>query len=263
MNELDRLARAFIEIASEAGAAIMPLFRGRLASELKKDRSPVTEADRRSHETIADALTHLLPGVPIISEEGASPTAFEDAEFFLVDPLDGTKEFLAGKTQFTVNLALIRRERPVAGVVYAPALEMVYFAGSRAWAAPLQPGRSLTGVPECTPLCTRPYSQGGLAAVASSSHPDPETDRFLSGLPITSYLAAGSSLKFCYVAAGQADVYPRFGPTMEWDTAAGQAVVEAAGGQVLTSTGASLRYGKFDNALVNDAFVAWGREPYA
>jgi 3'(2'), 5'-bisphosphate nucleotidase len=261
MSELDRIARAFVDIASDAGAAMMPLFGTQTRCEKKIDCSPVTEADRRAHETISTALAKAFPGVHVVSEEGPLAGPTPDAEFILVDPLDGTKEFIAGRAEFTVNIALVRADTPVAGVVYAPALETVYFAGSRAWCGHLPPGRAVDACCSVAQLSTRPYCRDNVAAVASYSHLDPATDDFLRQLSVTSRLLAGSSLKFCYVAAGLADVYPRFGPTMEWDTAAGQAIVQAAGGQVLTPSRGPLRYRKFDNGLVNDSFVVWGRLP--
>ena len=224
----------------------------------KADSSPVTEGDLAAHRTILAALTVAFPKIPVISEEGAPETkAVPETPFFLIDPLDGTKEYSSGRGEFTVNIALIELGRPVLGVVFAPALNKL-FVGERsgAWSANVDADGSIK---EKQAIRARPSPAAGLVAVASRSHRSPETDAYLNTLDVADFKAAGSSLKFCLLAAGVADVYPRFGRTMEWDTAAGQAVLEAAGGQVLTHPeGAALKYGKSQRGFDNPHFIAWG-----
>ena len=182
-----------------------------------------------------------------------------------MDPLDGTKEFIKQRTDFTVNVALIEQGRPRFGLVYAPARSLlaVTIADGEAIEAKLPPnqaGADLSSLAQ-TKLQTRQASPAGLTALVSLSHLDPDTEAFLSGLNIVARSGAGSSVKFLEIARGHADVYPRFGPTMEWDTAAGQAVLEAAGGVVVDADGAPFRYGKTDTGLRNPSFIAWGRKP--
>ncbi len=179
----------------------------------------------------------------------------------MVDPLDGTREFISRNGEFTVNIALIEKGQPIVGCVYAPAREAMYIAGATAFRAELAPGAALPPLDHLPAIRTRGYPEVGLRAVASRSHLDPATEAVLKRLPIASRQNAGSSLKFCVIAQGDADVYPRLAPTMEWDTAAGQAVLVAAGGCVLGKDGAPLVYGKAAAGLRNDGFVAWGRAP--
>lgn len=260
MTAPDDLARAFAELCSAAGAVIMEVYGSGPDVRYKADRSPVSEADERAEALILPGLHALLPGVTVIAEEAVSADGLPSvpAEFLLVDPLDGTREFLQQRGDFTVNIALVRDGAPVAGCVYAPARERLFLGGTTAATGPLAPGAPLG---DLAPAATRPYPAEGLTAVASASHLDPETREFLAGLPLADRRSAGSSLKLCLVAVGEADVYPRFGPTMEWDIAAGHAVLAAAGGQVLTPEGHPFRYGKTEAGLRNGAFVAWGREP--
>ena len=177
--------------------------------------------------------------------------------FILVDPLDGTREFIARNGEFTVNVALVERGQPIAGAVYAPALERLWFAGERAFACAAPVGADLPP-PRLGGRCALAPRPPALTALASRSHGDPATEAFLAGLPIADRRSAGSSLKFCVIAEGEGDVYPRFGPTMEWDTAAGDAVLRAAGGVVLAVEGGPLVYGKIAAGLRNGGFVAWG-----
>ena len=203
--------------------------------ELKADDSPVTKADRDAEAIILTALKGLAPDIPVVSEETAGDRhAVLGPRFFLVDPLDGTKEFIKQRTDFTVNIALIEQGRPRFGLVYAPARAFlaVTIADGEAVEAELRPnqaGAELADLAQ-TRLRVRVAPQEGLTALVSLSHLDPETESFLSGLKIKDRSGAGSSVKFLEIARGRADIYPRFGPTMEWDTAAGQAVLEAAGG---------------------------------
>jgi 3'(2'), 5'-bisphosphate nucleotidase len=263
--DLRRAAAALTDAAAKAGAAIMTHYAGPTEVELKDDASPVTSADRDSEIIILKALEALAPDIPVISEETSvnrkSPLG---PLFFLVDPLDGTKEFIKKRTDFTVNIALIEEGRPRFGLVYAPARSLlaVTVADGVAVEAELAPdaaGAELSAL-EQTRLHARAADPKGLTALVSLSHLDPDTETFLKDLNIAEQSAAGSSVKFLEIARGKADVYPRFGPTMEWDTAAGQAVLEAAGGHVFDTDGARLRYGKTENGLRNPSFIAWGRQ---
>ena len=242
-----------------AGPAILEVYaKGATAAVQKGDGSPVTEADLRGQEKILAFLAKELPEVPVVSEEDVGERAAFDpmGRFILVDPLDGTREFIARNGEFTVNVALIERGAPVAGAVFAPALGKLWVGGEGAFRAE---GIVGDAAPPDTwrPIKTRP-APAALIALASRSHLDPDTAAFLARLPIAERRSAGSSLKFCVVAEGEADVYPRFGPTMEWDTAAGHAVLLAAGGIVVTPEGSPLRYGKVGHSLRNGPFVAWG-----
>ena len=253
LHDRQRLADRFAHIAEAAGARIMAVY-GAATAEAKADGSPLTEADLAAHDAILQGLAEHCPGLPVISEEDAALAATAPSRsFILVDPLDGTREFISGNGEFTVNIALVEDGVPVAGVVFAPAL-------GRLWSGALGAGAQVRHAGDAAPrpIATRRPATGGLVAVASRSHRDAQTDAFLGGLPVAGLRSVGSSLKFCLVAEGEADVYPRFGPTMEWDTAAGQAVLEAAGGRVVTPEGAPFRYAKADGGWRNGPFVAWG-----
>ena len=257
MRDLDKIARQFAEIALEAGAAIMRARSGIGNATLKSDGSPVTAADLHANEIICDRLRSILPEIPIVSEEAAAPSTLQaDDRFILVDPLDGTKEFIQGRDEFTVNIGLIERGIPVAGAVFAPALGVLYVAGISAYRIEAAPGEKLTDSCHMRLLKARPRPALQWRAVTSRSHLDPDTQSWIDSHPVGELRAAGSSLKFCTIAEGDADVYPRLAPTMEWDTAAGDAVLRAAGGSVLDLAGAPFRYGKPDYR--NGSFVAWG-----
>lgn len=252
----DTLAR----IALAAGQEIMRIYRTDFSVERKLDNSVLTEADERAEAIILKGLAEAEPELQVIAEESVAGGHVPEHgnRFALVDPLDGTKEFVDRNGEFTVNIAIIEHGRPVMGVVYAPALQRLFVAESPsfAWQAKAAPD----GPPPAKrqPLTVRPAPAEGLTAVASKSHRSPETDAWLEKYPIAELAGAGSALKFCLVAAGEADVYPRLGRTMEWDTAAGQAVVEAAGGRVLTLDGAPLLYGKRARGYDNPHFVVYG-----
>ena len=234
-----------------AGARIMEVYARGTQAEYKSDGSPVTEADQAAEAILLPMLATEFPGVTVISEENAASHALAAQErFFLVDPLDGTKEFLRrdGKGSFTVNVALIEEGVPVFGMVYAPALDR-FFAG-QAGAGAFETAGGVTRAISVRPPAAR------LTAVASSSHRDADTNAWLEAHGVEDTVSIGSSLKFCLVAAGEADVYPRFGPTMEWDTAAGDAVLRAAGGAMTHPDGAVFGYGKAEYR--NGAFIAWG-----
>jgi len=213
-------------IALEAGAAIMRIYADGTTVRTKADSSPVTDADEEASRLILAGLAKLAPAIHAVCEETHEAGSSVDASldrFFLVDPLDGTKEFISKNGEFTVNVALIQGGRPVAGVVYAPAIERLFMG----WRE--EDGRGLAfqergGAPR-TPIHVARTSEEGAVVVASRSHRDPKTDEYLEKVRVKSFTSAGSSLKFCLVATGEADLYPRLGRTMEWDTAAGQAVL--------------------------------------
>jgi 3'(2'),5'-bisphosphate nucleotidase len=247
------------EAALAAGPAVMEVYGSGGDVGVKADGSPVTAADRRAEAIVCGHLARALHTPPIAAEEsiaaGKCPAVGE--RFLLVDPLDGTREFISRNGEFTINVALIEHGRPIAGAVYAPAIARLWFGGERAFACAAAVASGLPDRSAWRAIHVRP-APPRLVALASRSHADPETEAFLARLPIAERLARGSSLKFCVIAEGSADVYPRFGATMEWDTAAGDAVLRAAGGVVLTSSGAPLAYGKVAEGLCNPAFVAWG-----
>ena len=255
----DAVARFLAGIALAAGPAVMEEYRRHAAARAKSDGSPVTAADERAEAVIRERLSQLATPIPIVAEEAtAAGQAIEIGErFVLVDPLDGTKEFVARNGEFTINVALVEGGVPIAGAVYAPALERLWFGGEAAFACSAPVGAGLPDAASWRTLRARTAPES-LVALASRSHGDPATEAFLARLPVGARRAAGSSLKFCVIAEGEGDVYPRFGPTMEWDTAAGDAVLRAAGGVALTREGAPLLYGKFAAGLRNGAFIAWG-----
>jgi 3'(2'), 5'-bisphosphate nucleotidase len=237
-------------IAVDAGRKILDIYERGFEVDEKPDRSPVTEADRAAHELISARLTALTPDIPILSEESAS-AGFEQragwTRLWLVDPLDGTKEFISRNGEFTVNIALVENGSPVLGVVYVPVIGTSYF-GCRGQGAQKEQGAC-----EIRSINVRRYGGTCPIVVASRSHAGPEIKRFLDGVGPHDVVNMGSALKLCLVAEGTADVYPRLGPTMEWDTAAAQCVVECAGGRVTDLQGRPLAYNKPD--LHNPWFV--------
>ena len=250
---LDTLYRV-AEIARRAGAAIMTVYATDFAVETKDDSSPVTQADRLAEDIITAALrAEISADIPVVGEEAAAEGEIGGAPgplFWLVDPLDGTKEFVKRSGEFTVNIALISNGEPVLGVVHLPALDETFMAG------PMGAFRQLgTGTPVA--IAARPAPAAGLTAVVSRSHGAAEADAYLARFTVAERIGAGSSLKFCRIAEGAADIYPRFGRTMEWDTAAGQAVLNAAGGRVVRTDGTPLTYGK--PGLENPHFIAAGK----
>lgn len=262
------LLETMAELAILAGAPVLRALEQGPAARYKADLSPVTDADEAAEKIILGGLASRFPDVPTVAEEasagGFMPTCGD--LFFLVDPLDGTREFLNRSQEFTVNIALVRDGEPVAGVVYAPVLGDLWIGctipGSRIAArGHAEAGGEPPPFAQMRKIRARRRPAKGLTALVSRSHPDPNVEPFLSGLPIVARRAMGSSLKFCVLAEGEADVYPRFSRTMEWDTAAGDAVLRAAGGITLDSVGAPLRYGKAEAGFANPSFVAWGRSP--
>ncbi len=244
-------------IARAAGAAIMEVYRSDFAVTAKDDKSPVTEADVRSERIILDGLARLTPDIPVIAEEEAAAgrTPAHRERFWLVDPLDGTKEFVKRNGQFTVNIGLIENRRPVAGILFAPAIDRLYAAAE---------GRATLEVEGAAPRpihCRRPVPSS-LVVLASASHRDAEAfDAYIARFTVAEIRRSGSALKYGVLAEGEADLYPRFGRTMEWDTAAGHAILEAAGGCLTLPDGSPLDYGK--PGYDNPAAVAWSTpRPY-
>lgn len=257
-EKMQNLLYEIEEIAIHAGERIMHFYAEEISVECKEDNSPVTQADLEANAIILSALQELEPAYPIVSEEAAAIGDVAGSRYFwLVDPLDGTKSFIHREGQFTVNIALVERcGLPVLGVVYVPATDSLYAGADGAGARVKRNGEAATAI------SVRPEPEEGLYVVASKSHNSPQTDAFLEKLRVAERVPASSSVKFCLVAEGEADLYPRFGRTMEWDTAAGQAVLQAAGGRVETPEGKPFTYGKtYDNGeedFANGFFIAYG-----
>jgi len=243
--------QTLIRITEAAGTVVMRHYEEGCGARVKADRSPVTDADEEAEKLILAELERHFPGVPVVAEEAAAAGKLVNAgaHFFLVDPVDGTKEFLKRGGEFTVNIGEVVDGQPVVGVVLAPAIGRL-FAGRMGQGA----FEISAGVTKA--ISARAPAADGLVAVSSRSHPDARTDELLKTLPIKGHTNAGSSLKFCLVAAGEADIYPRAGQTMEWDTAAGHAVLRAAGGRVTAWDGAPFLYGK--PGFRNGPFIARG-----
>jgi len=246
------LVEALIAPVQHAGRVIMEIYQSDLSAETKADGSPVTKADRAAEAILLAEIATLAPSIQIISEENAASHSLSASkEFFLVDPLDGTKEFIkaCGDGAFTVNIGLIKNAEPVMGIVFAPALDRLFFGSLGNGAFEISGG-------VCRQICVRMPRAEGPVAVASASHRDAQTNQWLVKRGVTNSIAIGSSLKFCLIAAGEADLYPRYGPTMEWDTAAGDAVLRAAGGRVMAEDGKPFPYGKA--GYRNEPFFAAG-----
>jgi 3'(2'), 5'-bisphosphate nucleotidase len=241
-----------VRIAREAGVVVMRHYDAGTDTRFKADRSPVTDADEEAEKLILTELAKAFPSVPVVAEEEAAAgrIASVGPRFFLVDPVDGTREFVKRSGEFTVNIGEIVDGVPVAGVVLAPAIDRLFVGATGEGAFEISGG-------EIRSIAARIPATDGLVAVSSLSHPDPKTAEFLSHLTIKQSRNAGSSLKFCLVATGEADIYPRAGRTMEWDTAAGHAVLSAAGGSVTQWDGKPFTYGK--PGFENGAFVARGK----
>jgi 3'(2'),5'-bisphosphate nucleotidase len=257
------LIDALIELALKAGAEIMRFYKDGAKISHKADASPVTEADEAAEAIILLGLSHADPDVAIVAEEAVSagkrPELSQGADFYLVDPLDGTKEFISKNGEFTVNIAKISQGVPTLGVVYAPALGVIYYSdGQRAYRA-----KVIDHAMQTPEIIHVHEAQSTLIAVGSRSHSGPETEDFLQAFPIERYQSAGSSLKFCLVAEGKADLYPRLGRTMQWDIAAAHAVLKAAGGEVVrTDLVTPMTYGQGSpnthDMFANTYFVALG-----
>jgi 3'(2'), 5'-bisphosphate nucleotidase len=237
-------------LIKQAGASIMEHFNHGYEVSYKDDNSPVTNADDASEKIIISKLLEMFPEIPIVSEETSVPDVTNAYEFWLIDPLDGTKEFIKGTHDFTINIGLIRDGKPVFGLVYLPASDELYYGGERV-------GAFFNG----SPISTRPYNMNdGLSIVGRKDHPHKDKlekrRAFLKGHKIKNYVVRGSSLKFCMVADGQAHLYPRFVPTYEWDTAAAHAILLETGGDIIDfKTKERLQYGKFDKDYLNGYLV--------
>jgi 3'(2'), 5'-bisphosphate nucleotidase len=250
------LAKLSAEVAAAAAATLAAARNVRI----KADRTPVTDADERSQAILLEAMARLMPGVTVVSEETAiRPSRLGDV-FALIDPLDGTKEYVAGSSEYTVNLAIIRDGEPVVGIVAVPAEGLIYRGRARHGAERLPMSRSGAGpdAAAAQPIRVRTPPRGGVVAAVSRSHLDSATVALLDRLDIGNRMACGSALKFCRIAEGAADIYPRLAPTCEWDVAAGHALVAAAGGTVTLPEGGALRYGETTSDFRVPAFIAWG-----
>jgi len=250
---LKELIEPVVALATEAGQAILEVYATDFDVQEKNDKSPLTQADLASHHCIVAGLERLTPDIPVISEEEGLPSFEERGQwqrYWLIDPLDGTKEFVNRNGEFTVNIALIDSHRPVFGVVYVPVQDKTYL-GCEGHGAELREAGNVV------PIQVAEASNGPVRIVGSRSHRGSSLDTFLERLGETDMLPMGSSLKFCVIAEGRADVYPRLGPTSEWDTAAAQAVVEQAGGKVLELDGKPLSYNAKEDIL-NPWFVVIG-----
>jgi 3'(2'), 5'-bisphosphate nucleotidase len=260
----NELARELAQICMNAGAAILKIYNQTpqhlLLSNAKADGSPLSTADQAAENIVIEALSLRFPGIQIVAEEShylsSSPAA--NKRFFLVDALDGTREFIERRPEFTVNIALIENGKPVIGAVYSPASGELYLGGTSAFSGIVDVSQDVeqAKLPILKRIGARPR-QTPLKATISRAHMDEKTSRFLEECNVQETLIVGSSIKFCRIAEGLADIYPRFSPTMEWDTAAGHAIVNAAGGTVLMPDGTPLIYGK--QGYANGPFIAWGK----
>lgn len=245
-----------IDTVLSAGEEIMDVYKTDFSVDQKGDASPVTEADRRGEEVIEARLVELAPDIPMVGEESASDGKVPDiskGRFWLVDPLDGTKEFIKRGGDFTVNIGLIEDRIPTAGIVYAPAIGRLFWGivGIGAWTCEVEDNQLVNK----RAIATRKTDPSAMTIVASKSHRSPELESYLSNFPIAENISIGSSLKFCLLATGEADLYPRLGPTCEWDTAAAHAVLRAAGGEVYDPSGAPLIYAKDTTTFLNPWFL--------
>jgi len=246
-----RLQQDILDISRQAGEAILQVYGGEMEISQKEDTSPLTQADLASHHLINAALRALTPSVPVLSEESAAldfSTRSRWSEYWLVDPLDGTKEFIKRNGEFTVNIALVRNHEPVLGVVHVPVSGISYCGLHNEGAQRVEASGTAESISVRVP-CADP-----VMVVGSRSHPNPVLQEYLASLGSYELVSMGSSLKFCLVAEGKADFYPRLGPTSEWDTAAAHAVVNAAGGKVVTLDGQTMRYNT-KASLLNPEFL--------
>ncbi|MEX0297945.1 MAG: 3'(2'),5'-bisphosphate nucleotidase CysQ [Kordiimonas sp.] len=253
---LDKLVTPLLEATLAAGDVVMEVYNSDFEVYGKADQSPVTEADRRGEEIITKALLEAAPGIPVVGEEAKSEGKCPDISggtFWLVDPLDGTKEFIKKGNDFTVNIGLIKDGNPVMGFVLAPVLKKMYWGitGKGAWIADVEKGELLNK----QEISTRKANPDALTIVASKSHRSTELEAYLKHFPSAKNVSIGSSLKLCLLATGEADLYPRLGPTCEWDTAAAHAVLLAAGGTVETPDGSALTYAKDLKTFLNPWFL--------
>ena len=249
-DELNKL----IEISINAGRAIMDIYKTDFNFEKKSDQSPLTAADLCSHEIISDSLSKLSPKIPILSEESLDIPMSERSswdEYWLIDPLDGTKEFINRNGEFTTNIALIKKNRPIFGIIHAPCLNQTYWGGESIGSYYLEGDLNS----DIQKINTSPKSNQEIKIVCSRSHPSDDLKYILRMIGDHKKLSIGSSLKFCIIAKGEADCYLRLGPTSEWDTAAGEAIIRSSGGTVKAIDGSNLKYNKSDSIL-NPSFIA-------
>ncbi len=262
-RDYPELVPHLVRLAAEAGRLILSLSAGGLEVRTKEDASPVTNADMRAEEMLLAGLARILPGVPILAEEQASGGNVPDVggTFLVIDPLDGTKEYVSGRAEYTVNIGLVEDGRPRLGILSVPALGRMYWGltGAGAARAIHAPGLLPTGE-DFTPITTRAPASPPVA-LTSRGHNDAATEAFLDRLGAEERQRLGSAYKFALVAEGSADLYPRFAGTMEWDTAAGEALLTAAGGGVRDPEGNLLGYAKTATRFLNGPFIAWGRVP--
>jgi 3'(2'), 5'-bisphosphate nucleotidase len=254
-------------LVSRAAGAVMAHNPSTVAARTKPDKSPVTAADDAAQAILAEGLSRLLPGVPVVSEEVPEThrAGGQQTPVVLVDPLDGTREYLAGRPEFTINLALVNAGLPLFGCIAAPAYGLVWRGtpGQRAERLELPPGADAPSCRVKTPIRTRLSPGRGLVIAVSRSHLDADTERFLAHFPGAERIAYGSALKFCRLAEGEVDLYPRLAPMHEWDVAAGHAIVVAAGGAVLCPDGSPLVYGRGGKGLIVPGFIAIGDQAAA
>jgi 3'(2'), 5'-bisphosphate nucleotidase len=259
-HDAQQLLDALTEIVSRAAAATLAVPFSEVDRRIKTDLSPVTSADVTSEAVILEGLARLLPGVPVVSEESvASAPERLGPSLVIVDPLDGTKEFLAGRDEFTVNVAIVTHGTPIAGLIAAPAQGLLWrgVVGSGAERLRLKWGTSPAVIDERSAIHTRPAPEHLVAAI-SRSHLDKSSEGFLARLPLAKRYGCGSSVKFCHLAQGDADVYPRLAPTHEWDIAAGCAILAAADGAVTDPQGKPLRFAQPQAKFLVPGFIAWG-----
>jgi 3'(2'), 5'-bisphosphate nucleotidase len=260
-HQAEQVLDGLTEIVSRAAQATLATPFSSVAHRTKKDLSPVTAADEASEALILEGLAGLMPGVPVIAEEsvGRMPPDALGPSFLVVDPLDGTKEFLAGRDEFTVNVALVTNGTPIAGIIAAPALGLIWrgVVGGKAERLRLKLGAPPSEAYDRSYIRARP-APARLTVATSRTHLDEVTEDFLSRLPVAKRYLCGSAVKFCHIAEGTADIYPRLSPTREWDVAAGCAILAAAGGVVTTPAGTPLHFGRSAEKFLVPAFVAWG-----
>lgn len=268
-TEMRALADALLPAVLEAGRIEMAYFAGSIEVERKADTSPVTAADHEAEAVLLAALARAAPTVPVIAEEQVAAGNVPEVghKFFLVDPLDGTREFIERRPEFTINIGLVEGGQPVFGIVYAPASGRFYLGlgPGEAFQAHIDPAAAPESLAACglAAISSREPDPARLVVLDSRSHRSPETEALVARYDVASTLHIGSSLKFCLIAAGEGDFYPRLGPTCEWDTAAAHAVLASAGGSVTTLDGAPLAYGKAASQFRNPHFVAWAKRPIA
>ena len=259
-EDMDAAAREFARIALMASEPVLRLYAQEPTVRLKADQSPVTAADEEAEAIIMEALARSFPGVPVVAEEACARNGLPleaPTEAIFVDPLDGTREFLARNGEFTINIGFVSHGSPKAGAIYAPAFGRLWWGGATAFGAHLTLGQPIPDPEPAMVLRTRPAASP-LAALESRSHQTALTRAVMERLAPVMGRPMGSSLKFCLIASGEADVCLRLGPTMEWDTAAGDAILRAAGGMTTAIDGTPLTYGKAAQGFLNPNYVAWG-----